>query len=178
MPNPQEFSFTFNDHDMLNEFGIYVERISDPIKPELRSRKVTIPFADGAVDQGARFYDERIIDMDCLSISNLTRDQMRELAYVLSVKGRIVHYREPDKYYIGRIYDPSVIKMIGRESARYPLTFICDPFAYGPQVTENFTNSASLEYAGTVRTPTYITITNPNNYALLGLQITMREEKI
>lgn len=172
-----DHSFEFCGVDFRSKYGIVVERVEETLQPALRPRKITVPGLDGAIDQGAKYRDERVVDVLCGAI-NLTRAQCRELAYDLSLKGRFVRWDESDKYYIGRIYDPSKIEQMVQAGKKFVLTFVCDPFAYGSQVTENFTNAAGLEYAGTARTPTYITITNPNNYALLGLQIIMREKKI
>jgi phage-related protein len=172
---PSQFSFTFGGVDMLAEFGIRIETSRDVLTPQLRARKVEVPGRDGAFDYGAKFYDERIVGFDCVSISNLTRAQMYDLAYVLSSKAKIVTYKDPTKYYIGRLYDSAVIEYIGRVGSKYPLDFICDPFAYGDQVTEVFDNAKPVTYAGTARTPTLITITNTNDYPINGLTITMQE---
>lgn len=176
MPNPQKFSFLYGNTDMLETFGIRIEKTRDALMPKLRERKIIVPDRDGAHDYGAKYYDERIVGFDCVSVSSLTRQQMRELACALSVKNTIRHWREPEKYYVGRIYDASVIELIGQEGSRYPLDFVCDPFANGEQVTKTFNNSKNWTYAGTARTPTRITITNNNAFAVTGITISMREE--
>ena len=170
-----DHSITVNGVDLREQFGILVERVDDVLSPQLRSRKTSIPNRDGAYDFGAKYYDERSLTVYMASTKMVSRADVRELSYILSKKGRIVRWDEPDKYYIGQIYDPTVIEKIAGPAKRFTTTFICEPFAYGEQVTENFSNSAELEYAGTARTPTHITITNPNDYPMTGIVITMQE---
>ena len=57
-----DHSFTFNGHDMREEYGIIVENTKDTLWPKLRSNKITIPRRDGATDFGAQYYDERTVE--------------------------------------------------------------------------------------------------------------------
>lgn len=172
---PSIYSFTFGGLDLYEKYGILIEHVRDTLTPNLRQRKVTVPDRSGAYDYGARYYDERALELSCLSLNNLTRDEMRELAYDLSGKKQLIIYREPEKYYLAQMYDPAQISYAGRVGSRYTLAFSCEPFAFGQQVTEAFSNSGDFSYQGTAETPVRITITNPNDYPLRGITITMRE---
>ena len=96
-------SFTFGGVDMYEAYGIRVVHY-DLLLPKLRPRKVTIPQRSGEYDFGARYHDERVLLLECDSRNSLTRAQLRELAYALSKKNRIVLWDEPEKYYIGQLY--------------------------------------------------------------------------
>lgn len=169
-------SWTFNGIDMRAEFGLILEEpFDDRLQPTLRERKLVVPHRNGAYDYGARWYDERPVGVKCASSQLLTRDDVRRLARVLSEKGELRSWYEPEKYYIGRIYEGAVIERIVGRAKRFELPFVCEPFAYGEQVTEQFTNQAALAYAGSAETPTHIIITNRGTEPIKGLTLTMRE---
>jgi len=169
-----DYSFTFGGVDIRDEYGLIVERFEDVLAPSLRERKIVVPERDGAYDYGAKYYDERRLIVHCASVG-MTRTECRELALALSEKDELIRWDETDKYYYGRIYDPTSIQRIAGAAKRFELVFICDPFVYGDQVTETFTNYDNLTYAGSARTPPRITITNNNAYSVNGITITMRE---
>lgn len=169
-------SWTFNGIDMRAEFGLILEEpFDDRLQPTLRERKLVVPHRNGAYDYGAHWYDERPVGVKCASTKLLTRDDVRRLARVLSEKGELRSWYEPDKYYVGRIYEGAVIERIVGKAKRFELPFVCEPFAYGKQVTEQFTNQAALAYAGSAETPTHIIITNKGKTTIKGLTLTMRE---
>lgn len=173
MITPQRFSFSFGDCDMLAEYGIYVRNV-DILQPQLRERKQIIPERSGAYDFGAKYYDERIIKFECVSVSSLTRGQLRELAYALSHKNSIVYWKEPDKYYIGRLYDSEEITYVGNTGIKFSLTFVCEPFAYGATIDDDFASGAyAPEYAGTSETPTRIQIENNGSATVTGVTLTI-----
>lgn len=172
----EKHSFTFNGVDMRKEFGLILEEpFDDKLKPKLRERKLVVPHRNGAYDYGAKWYDERPVVVKCASIRLLTRADVRRLALILSEKGELRSWYEPEKYYIGRIYDETDIERIAGSAKRFALPFVCDPFAYGEQVTEQFTNQAAITYKGSATTPTHIIITNRTNSPIKGLTLTMRE---
>ena len=181
-----DHSFEFNNTDMLTEYGIRVRQRHEVLKPPLRARKVIIPTRSGAYDYGAKWYDERTLLVECDTITQLTKSQRRELSLLLSKKGRITFWDEPDKYYIGRIYDASETERVGGIGTYFPLTFICDPFLYGKQVTQyystrhggSFTTEVVItpEYGGTAETPMVITIRNPDS-SYSNIQIAIRKRR-
>lgn len=174
----QADSFEFGRTDMLEAYGIRVISY-DCLAPALRPRKVIVPGRDGAYDFKAKNYDERTVQLDCDTVIGLTRDQVRELAYVLSKKNTLRIWDEPDKYYIGRVYDAASIVPIGSIGQEFTLNFICDPFAYGKVTTLNIEggNPAQLSYAGTARTPTRIAITNNGAADAVDILIRLREKR-
>lgn len=171
-------AFSFGLTNMWETYGVLVERIEDNLLPGLRDRKILIPERSGMHDLGAKYYDERELILTCGSIELLTRAQARELAYTLSKKDRIVLWDEPDKYYIGRIYDPTNLERILRTLRKFQLVFVCEPFAYARTLTEAFQGlSYAPEYRGTAETPTRIQITNVGETDITGIQITVTERK-
>jgi len=168
-------SFTVGGVDMRKEFGLIAESFEDGLAPPLRPRKVVVPQRDGAFDYKAKYYDERELIINCASIALLDRGACRELSRVLARKEKIVRWDEEGKYYIGRVYDPTAIERLAGSAKRFAIHFVCEPFAFGRQVTEVFDGRSALLYQGTARTPTRITITNTEAYALNGITITMKE---
>lgn len=171
-------SFEFGRIDMLTDYGIRVLS-HDPLFPELRERKVVVPGRDGAYDFKAEYYDERKVTLNCDTTIGLTRAQVRELAYILSKKNVLRIWDDPDRYYIGRIYDDTEVIPIGSIGQEFELVFICDPFAYGVVNTVEVTGEEikRINYAGTARTPTRIAITNNGVADAVNIQIRIREKR-
>lgn len=168
----------FNGTDLWEAYGILVEQVEDDLLPALRERKVVVPERSGAYDFGARYYDERLLTLSCGSTRQLTRGEVREVSYALSKKGRIVLWDEPDKYYIGRIYDATDLERVLRTMRKYVLNFVCEPFAYGETVQVDFPGPVwSAAYAGTQGTPTRLQITNAGATTATGIQITITEKR-
>ena len=157
-------SFLFGNTDMFLTFGIKLAEDSFPtdvLIPKLRARKITIPQKHGAYDYGAQYYDERGIEIQCVTNRVISREDVREIAYILSKKSEIRFWNEPEKYYIGRVYEPPTLDQLRNVGNRFSLVFVCDPFAYGVTKTESFSNlSYTPSYSGTAETPTYIVIRN------------------
>lgn len=155
-------SFTFGGIDMYERFGIQLESEPlDVILPPLRSRKMTIPQRHGAYDYGAKYYSERGLRLDCVTIRTLARADVREISFMLSTKSEIRIWNEPEKYYVGRIYDSASLDQLRTIGNKFILTFVCEPFAYGITRSEYFDNNIYVpEYPGTAPTATYIVLRN------------------
>lgn len=175
-------SFVFNGTDMYQRFGIQlVGEPEDVIQPGLRSRKTTIPNRSGAYDFGARYYEERLLTLSCVTTRAVERAGVREISYLLSKKGTIRIWNEPDKYYIGRIYDAIALEQLRKIGNRFELRFVCEPFAYGATVQEEFGMRLELSgdnaYRGTASTPTRIEITNTGTRDAVGIRIMQVDRK-
>ena len=174
-------SFLFGTTDMYERFGIKLAEMSIPhdvLIPGLRARKQTIPQQHGAYDFGAQYYDERTIEIDCVTKRVITRDDTREIAYILSKKSQIRFWTEPDKYYIGRVYQAPTLEQLRNVGNQFSLTFVCEPFAYGLTKTVQFENQMFIpEYPGTAGTPTYIVITNTGTGTAKNIQIKKIDKK-
>ena len=170
-----KYTFTFNGIDLYTKYGILAAKIRRRLIPKKRSRKVVVPEKSGAIDFGSDDYDESEVEIKCITLRVLTGDEIRQLAYDLSGKGEIRTFLEPDRYYVGELFDTSVVDYIGTVGNRFSLPFICEPFAHGEQVTENFTNNSRLQYNGTAKTPARIIIKNTSGHTIEGLNITMRK---
>ena len=168
-------SFLFGSTDMLTTYGIMMTQDSIPqdvLLPGLRERKVTIPLRSGAYDYGAHYYDERAIQIECVTTRILSREQTRVMAYTLSKKTSIRFWTEPDKYYTGRVYQAPNLEQLRNIGFRFPLIFICDPFAVGQTVEESFVNNRyDPDYQGTAPSPTYIVIENTGSSNAVNIQI-------
>lgn len=167
-----KFSFEFGGKNFLIKYGVYVEKRNDLLFPQLRARKITIPGRSGSYDYGAKYYDDRVVELQCLSVSDLTRAQIREMAYDLSGKKRLSIFDEPDKHYMAQLYDPSVIQYVGMKGSRYTLSFSCEPFAFGEEITHTLSSGDNyIDYAGTAETPTRIILRNRSGSAAANIQI-------
>lgn len=171
-------SFRFGEHDLYSEFGLrLVEVVGDALTPRLRPRKVIVPSRSGSYDYGARYYDERTVTLNCESTKRLTREGWRELSYILARKNRLYIFHEPEKYYIGQIYDPAQIETSRFELVRFELAFICEPFAHGETIQEDFGMRLDLSgdraYRGTAATPTRIEILNAGSATATGIQVVL-----
>ena len=174
-------SFKINDTDMYAAFGLQLTDDGlpkDVLIPGLRSRKQVIPLRSGAYDYGAKYYDERPLQIKVVTTRILSRSDTREIAYVLSKKVELRTWNEPDKYYIGRIYQAPDLEQLRNIGNRFPMTFICEPFAYGATKTEQMTSLLYIpDYKGTAATPTYIVIENTGTGPATNIQITLTKRK-
>ena len=179
-----DHSFEFAGTDMFTSYGMRIRKKHDVLKPSLRERKIVIPSRSGAYDFGAKTYNERTILVECDTIKTLTADDKREIAFLLSEKGSIRFWDDPDRYYIGRIYDAAEVEKVGGVGTYFPLTFICDPFAYA--VNEGFGGCATFDssemrmtvnYGGTAETPGVLKIKNQHaSRAVASVQIAVKRE--
>lgn len=168
-------SFMFGTTDMYETFGIQISENGlpdDVLKPPLRERKVVVPQRNGAYDYGARWYDERPLSLTCVTVRAGTRDDAREMAYILSKKSQIRFWNEPDKYYMGRVYTAPGLEILRKVGNKFTLNFVLEPFAYGALVSEDFVNRRYItNYKGTAPTPTYIVIENTGSGNAVNIQI-------
>lgn len=179
-----DHSFEFAGTDMFTAYGLRIRKKHDVLKPPLRERKIVIPSRSGAYDFGARYYDERTLLVECDTIRQLTADDKRELAFLLSQKGTIRFWDEDDKQYIGRIYDAAEVERVGGIGTYFPLTFICDPFAYKTESTfisrigANANHlTLTVDYQGTAPAPGKIIFRNLNaRETISGIQIAIKQE--
>lgn len=174
-------SFLFGATDMYSAYGIKLTEDSIPedvLLPELRPRKVNIPLRNGVYDYGARYYNERTIQIECVTTKALTRSDAREIAYTLSKKTEIRFWTEPDKYYIGRVYQAPSLEQLRNVGMRFKMIFICEPFAYGSTLTYQFSGQTySPSYEGTAPTPTYIVIRNTGTANASNIKITQTDKR-
>ena len=112
-------------------------------------------------------------------IEQITKAQLREIAYKLSGKKKLVLWDEPDKYYIAELFDPTEINNIAdRLWLEFTLTFTCEPFAYSELKTESIKNGINrINYLGTEMTPTRLVIENKNNFDVTNISITIARRK-
>lgn len=170
-----EDSFMFGKVNMLEMFGIKCLHY-DFLAPSKRRNKIKIPFRHGELDNGSDGYDNRILRLECTlgpSKNIMTRADVRELAYILSKRQKIIMFDEPDKYYMGEIFEPSEIINHPFEVMRdFTIVFDCDPFAYRDIVSTPIAyGSNKVSYLGTAETPTLIKIENIGNQAIEKIRI-------
>ena len=174
-------SFLFGTTDMYERFGIMIAddgMPGDVLKPALRERKVTVPLRNGSYDYGAHYYDERPYSLNCVTVRAGTRDDAREMAYILSKKSQLRLWNEPDKYYVGRVYQAPSLECLRIKGNRFTLNFVLEPFAYRNTITENFDGqNYTPNYAGTAPTPTYIVIENTGDGDAVNISITQSIKK-
>ena len=166
-------SFEFAGTNMFEAYGIRCITY-DFLSPPLRPRKFKIPRRSGSYDFGAKYYDDRQLKIQCDALDKpLDRRDIRELSYLLNRKGRIVFWDEPEKHYLGRIYNPAALEYLGTAGHKVVLQFDCGPFAIGELINAPMPTIA--RYNGTAPTPTRIQITNTGSTAINGIIMTIRE---
>ena len=178
-------SFKFGDIDMFETYGIQILDSSlaeDLLLPAVRPRKVTMPFRHGTYDYGAKYYNERPLTLNCVTLQhhseNQARSFAREIASALAKKDEIRLWNEPDRYYIGRIENEVTRAQHRDVGIVFTLEFTCDPFAYGETIVETFTNlQYNTHYAGTVPSPTKIVITNNSDITIKTIKITQLKKE-
>lgn len=178
-------SFKFGGIDMYEQYGIMILDTGMPrdlLLPSLRPRKVEIPRRHGEYDFGAKYYGERTLSLDCITVKRLTnytyRTFAREVSWALSKKSEIRLWNEHDKYYIGRIYDEIELVQLPDTGIQFSINFVCDPFAYSEAVLAKFDgNRYEPNYKGTAPTSAFIEIVNNGTTAAKNIRISMIKRK-
>ena len=195
------FTFEFAGRNSA-EFGLYAT-IADLIGPAKREKRTKIPRRHGSHKVSRTTYDDKSINLHCFWLNNptnnhfnvrrpdhaeaaknLTRDDLREIAHWLMQDGRLFLDIEPDKHYRAEVFNPPTFETIysrwsewsETRGGTFVLPFICEPFAYGPQVIKPIARGSNpVDYRGTADTPTLIIVRNPNNFAVSNIVITATE---
>lgn len=178
-------SFQFGSVDMYKTYGIMIldsGMPKDSFIPAIRPRKVNIPQRHGEYDFGAKYYEDRTLTLDCITATRMDgytfRTFAREVTYELSKKSEIRLWNEPDKYYVGRIYDEIELNQLRDTGNTFTLTFLCEPFAYGETIMNYFANGRYVpNYHGTAPTSTYIVIENIGSGNISNIRITQTDRK-
>ena len=172
-------SFEFVGKNSIDNFGIYVDDIDEFIPPK-RSNKTMIPGKSGAYKHNTKnVYDERGARLKCYCFREYTRSEFREIAYWLNQKGKLILWDEPEKYYIGEIFNGDEITWENTFGARpFELLFVCEPFAYKDASTTVITNGFNeIAYAGTEESPTLIVLRNVSGRTISNVEIVAMNKK-
>lgn len=167
-------TFVFSGVDLYEAYGIRITKITDPLLPELREKSLEIPGISGSYHFEERYYRDRDLDIECDTMRPMKRAELRELADLLSYRGRLYFHEEPDKYYEGRIYTQASFEKLGLAGYEFDVTFRCQPFAFGETITEPV--SDLFNYIGTAETPTRLQFTNTGTTTIKRIVITIREK--
>lgn len=178
MNDMPEMSFQFGEYNSVNDLGIVCE-IYDTLLPPKRQRKLEIPGKSGMFDFGSETYDERTIECECKLINSISKAELREIAYKLSGKNKLYFWDEPDKYYIAELFDPTdIINIADRLWLEFTLTFTCEPFAYTETKDSSLiVGENKVNYLGTERTPTIISLRNNNDFEVSTVKIILSRRK-
>lgn len=166
-------SFTFGSVNSVEAWGLKVIE-HDFFMPAKRERKIIIPGRSGAYDYGAKHFDERILSLECVLERKMSKGAFREIVYTLNQKKQIRLWDEPDKYYIGELYDSGEVTVYPQECMReFTLEFVCEPFAYRAAATMQIgAGENRVSYEGTAESPAILEIFNPNSYPVSNFTIT------
>ena len=166
-------SFSFGTYNSVDDWGIMVIG-HDTFLPPKRSRKINIPGRSGSYDYGAKNWEERTVRLECVLMRQMKKEEFREIVYLLSKKGRLRLWNEPEKYYVAELYDsPNVDDFYLEEMREFELSFVCGPFAYGENVTTALTDGRNkIAYKGTAETPAVIVLRNASDDEIANVTIT------
>ena len=177
-------TFSFKGRNS-KEFGIYALEDDRVLRPERSDNEVIIPGRHGSYDFGNNTYRNRLINLQLGILGDYSeqelRVKLRELAYWLDGKGKLVFDDEPDKYYDAKVYDLVPFNIYGTNDFRdlnfnsgtSTVVFSCYPFAKSEIITKELVQGANvLEYKGTAPMPTIIRITNTGRTTIKKIQIT------
>ena len=163
----------FNGRNTFDEFGLYVTQHTTFLPPQ-RKKQMVVDGRDGAVDQGLQnIFDPRILMVECMLVNvQNVQPVMRELAYALSRRGRIVFSDEPELAYIGRSFDAVDLARLDYKARRFDISFECHPFLAGKTLTKDGEWTVGIKYVATARTPCRISIENTGTEPISGITIT------
>lgn len=189
MRDIKPFTFYFKGRNSYTDFGILASS-HDFLLPEKRQRKQEVPNRHGSYDFGAKFYNERILRLRCIWVSNIiggkSRADIREISYWLSQKGKIELAVEPDKYYIGELYESNELEAhyinfkdgLTTTDGAFDLNFVCEPFAYRDIDAQPIQSGINpITYEGTAESPCLIVLKNTGTTTINSLQVIATRRK-
>jgi len=131
--------------------------------PETNDSYVQVPGRQGSILFPRELADRRI-DIDCAFVEPSLADirtKARDIAAWLNVTDRasLSFDDEPGKSYKGKLASAVDLDHAGR-LGQFSLTFVCEPLAYGEQITVDFvSDTAIVANAGSYQTPAIIEAT-------------------
>jgi len=165
-------TMTFNGHNLFKEFGVLVNQRTTFLPP-LRRRQFEVDGRDGLVEFSNNVFDMRTLLVECFMYDpKRIIEKQRQLAGLLSQRGRISFSDEPELHYIGRVYGGADLVRLDHRARTFELSFECEPFLIGAVRGVTGIGGAQLAYAGTARTPMRISITNTGSAPINGITIT------
>lgn len=171
-------SFTFGTLNSLTEWGIKCIAY-DVFSPPKRDRKQKRPFRSGAYDYGEKYYDERIVRLECDTghggIPPLDKVGVDEVKYHLSKRDRLFLWDYPGRYYVGELMQSANVEVLPTYvKQRFTLSFICEPFAYSAQTSLPLTGERTqVDYKGTAETPTLFILRNTSEQTVNSVVVTV-----
>jgi len=144
--------FTFNGVH-CSTHGVVMRSKNRQLLPEPNDRYVQVPGRNGSILFPGELADRRI-ELDCAFVGSSLADirtKARDIAAWLNVTDRtsLSFDDEPGKSYKGKLASAIDLDHTGR-LGQFSLTFICEPLAYGGQVTADFAgDSVTVTNAGT-----------------------------
>lgn len=167
------------------DFGIYALEEDRVLRPEQSDNEVVVPGRHGSYDFGNNTYRNRQISLELGILGDYTptelRQKIRELAYWLDGKGKLIFDDEPDKFYDAKVYEFVPFSIYGSNNFRdlsfnagtATVVFSCFPFAKTDVKTRDLElGSNKLNYKGTAQMPTLIKIKNVGSNTINKIQIT------
>lgn len=131
--------------------------------PETNDRYIQVPGRQGSIHFPRELADRRI-ELDCAFVGSSLADiraKVRDIAAWLHTDDRanLNFDDEPGKSYKGKLASAVDLDHTGR-LGQFSLTFICEPLAYGEQITVDFvSDTAIVANAGSYQTPAIIEAT-------------------
>lgn len=167
-------SMIFNGVDLFDKYALLVNQ-KTTFLPPLRRRQIEVNGKDGVVNLGGETFGQRTLIAECFFYRPLGASALqRELALLLSKRGRIAFSDEPELEYVGRVYDGANMERMDFKGRKFDLSFECQPFLYGPVRTISGADTVEINYKGTARTPTRIVIKNTGSEDIVGLVLTQK----
>lgn len=173
-------SFSFGAKNSYDDWGIKCIAY-DVLFPTKRNTSFIIPQRDGSYEPTEeRYYDDRTIRVDCTLTRKISKFDLRQIAYQLSLKSRLQFWNEPEVHYYAEIFDAAEVLDWPAESGRdFSLTFVAEPFAYSEYKRYPLIKGINkIPYAGTRRAPGVFTLENTGADDIRTVTFTVIKRKV
>ncbi len=191
--NSVQFSYGNGSWNSVDDWGIKIIK-HDFLAPEKRENKRLIPRVSGMYKAPGKYYNERILRVQCVWMQNVTRFQVRKIAGILSNEGRLQFSDEAiDKfdtvnneyirralYYRGEMFNaPELVTYTGEVGRKFEIEFVCYPFALSDTVTYPLNSGVNaIPYFGTYETPCIIVLDNISDGPISNITITTIKKEV
>jgi predicted phage tail component-like protein len=125
-------SFTFNNMNSYNDFGIYVSERPDIPSPKRRVTTVTIPGRNSTLRYDENTYEDITLTVKCALKNNDVSDKVDEIKGWLigAGEGDLTFNFQPDKKYVAQVVNSIDFTQVFNIVSEFPIVFNCRPFKY------------------------------------------------
>jgi predicted phage tail component-like protein len=125
-------SFTFNEKNSYEDFGIVMKTRPSVSLPERNVNYIEIPGRNGSLTEDDETYKDITITVECFlyDLDNLHEQLDKIKGWLIQNKSDLVFSHNPNTKYVGQVVSSMDIKLSFKALGEFDIVFTCQPFSY------------------------------------------------